>query len=160
MKSLATCLLLLLSSARVTAVQAAEPVQFARDVLPILSANCYACHGPDPHERQAELRLDVEDDAKRNHDSGFPIVPGKPERSVVIKRLLSKDPDEVMPPPASHRQLKPEQIETIRRWVVEGAKWQRHWSFEPVVSRPARSTISSARNWRRNRCGCARLLHP
>ncbi|HEY2251281.1 MAG TPA: DUF1549 domain-containing protein, partial [Planctomycetaceae bacterium] len=136
MKSLATCLLLLLSLIGATSVQAAEPVLFARDVLPILSANCYACHGPDPHERQAELRLDLETDAKREHISGMPIVPGRPERSVVIKRLLSKDPDEIMPPPESRRQLKPEQIDTIRRWVIEGAQWQRHWSFEPVAKPP------------------------
>ncbi len=120
------------------AASAAEPVQFSRDVLPVLSANCFACHGPDEHERQADLRLDLEAEAKQPRDEGSPIVPGKPEQSSLIARLLSTDPDVVMPPPKANKPLKPEQIETLRRWVAEGAQWQRHWSFEPVV-KPAGS---------------------
>ncbi|MDX1969156.1 MAG: PSD1 and planctomycete cytochrome C domain-containing protein [Planctomycetaceae bacterium] len=116
-----------------SAVSAAEPVQFSRDVLPLLSAHCFACHGPDEHERQAELRLDLEAEAKLVRDGSAVIVPGNPEQSRLIARLLSPDPDVVMPPPKSNKRLKPEQIETLRRWVAEGARWQRHWSFEPVV---------------------------
>lgn len=112
---------------------AAEPVQFSREVLPILSTTCYACHGPDEHERKGKLRLDLEEDAKKEHDDGFPIVPGQPEKSTILTRILSKDPDDVMPPPKAHKTVKPEQIETLRRWISEGAKWGRHWSFEPVV---------------------------
>ena len=114
-------------------VRAAEPVQFSRDVLPILSANCFACHGPDEHERQAGLRLDVEADAKKVREGKTAIAPGSVEKSSLIARLTSTDPDVVMPPPKANKKLKPEQIETLRRWVAEGAKWQRHWSFEPVV---------------------------
>lgn len=114
-------------------VHAAEPVQFSRDVLPVLSANCFACHGPDEHERQAGLRLDLEAEAKKVRDGKTVIAPGSIEKSSLIARLTSTDPDVVMPPPKSKKQLKPEQIETLRRWVAEGAKWQRHWSFEPVV---------------------------
>lgn len=112
---------------------AAEPVKFGRDVLPILSTNCFACHGPDESERKAKLRLDVEADAKAKHDDGLPIVPGKPEQSTIIARLTSTDPEVVMPPPESHKTVKKEQIETLRRWIAEGANWGRHWSFEPVV---------------------------
>ena len=112
---------------------AAEPVQFSREVLPILSLNCYACHGPDEHERKGKLRLDLEEEAKREHDEGFPIVPGQPDKSTIISRLLTTDPDEVMPPPKAHKTVKPAQVETLRRWIAEGAKWGKHWSFEPVV---------------------------
>ncbi|MBC8116628.1 MAG: PSD1 domain-containing protein, partial [Candidatus Saccharimonas sp.] len=130
--------LLLLVVSLANPVLAAEPVQFSRDVLPVLSANCFACHGPDEHERQAGLRLDVEAEAKKPRDDGSPLVPGSPDKSTLITRLTSTDPEVVMPPPKANRQLKPEQIETLRRWVAEGAKWQRHWSFEPVV-KPAGS---------------------
>lgn len=116
---------------------AAEPaesqVQFARDVLPILSANCFACHGPDENERQADLRLDVEADAKQDLGDGAAIVPGRPDSSSVIARLTSSDPHELMPPPESGRRVEPEQVEIIRRWIEQGAQWQQHWSFQPLV---------------------------
>jgi len=107
-------------------------VQFASDVLPILSANCFSCHGPDETHRQADLRLDLEPDAKRSLQGTAAIVEESPETSEIIKRLLSTDPDVVMPPPTSNRQLEPSQIETIRQWIAQGAKWQRHWAFEPI----------------------------
>src|SRR5262245_3877415 len=72
---------------------AAEPVRFGRDVLPILSANCFACHGPDEKNRKAGLRLDVEADAKATRRRGAPIAPGQPEKSLIIARLRSADPD-------------------------------------------------------------------
>jgi mono/diheme cytochrome c family protein len=125
--------LLLMTAA---AAQTAEPVQFSRDVLPILSANCFACHGPDEHERQANLRLDLEGEAKSSRDGEPVIVIGSPEQSPLVIRLTSRDPDVVMPPPKANRQLTPAQIDTLRRWVAEGAKWQRHWSFEPVAKPP------------------------
>lgn len=124
--------------------EAAEPLNFGRDVLPILSSNCFACHGPDEAERKANLRLDVEADAKAKHDEGLPIIPGKPDESTIIARLTSTDPEVVMPPPESQKTLKKEQIETLRRWIAEGAKWGRHWSFEPIA-RPALEADSSQR---------------
>ena len=111
-------------------------MQFARDVLPVLSANCYSCHGPDEHNRKAKLRLDIEGEAKKPRDGGTPIAAGHPDQSLIIERLTSDDPDMVMPPPKSHKTVKPEQIEAIRRWIAEGARWQRHWSFEPFVKPP------------------------
>lgn len=123
-------------------LKADDPVRFGRDVLPILSTNCFACHGPDEHERKANLRFDVEADAKAEHDSGVPIVPGKPDESTLIQRITSVDPDIIMPPLDSHRVLKPAQIETVRRWVEEGALWGRHWSFEPI-ERPSVTASAS-----------------
>lgn len=117
---------------------AAEPVSFARDILPVLSANCFACHGPDDHERQAELRLDLEIEAKKPRKSDAAVVPGQPDKSQIIARISNTDPDVVMPPPASRKKITPEQLDAIRRWVAEGAKWERHWSFGPIV-RPASS---------------------
>ncbi len=116
-----------------TFAAADEPVSFSRDVLPILSANCFACHGPDEHERQADLRLDLEADAKKPRDDGPAVVPGSPDKSSLIARLLSTDPDTIMPPPKANKTLTPVQIETVRKWVAQGAKWERHWSFEPVT---------------------------
>ena len=123
---------MLISSVTLT-VHAAEPVHFARDVLPVLSANCFACHGPDEHERQGELRLDVQADAKKLRKDQAAIMPGQPDQSLIIARMTSTDPDLVMPPPKSRKKVTPEQIDSIRRWIADGAKWERHWSFEPVV---------------------------
>lgn len=117
-------------------LNADDPVRFGRDVLPVFSANCFACHGPDASVRQANLRLDLETDAKAKHDGGFPIVPGNLEESTLIQRITSTDPDRVMPPPDSHKTLKPEQVEALKRWIAQGAEWGRHWSFEPI-ERPA-----------------------
>jgi hypothetical protein len=109
------------------------PIRYGRDVLPILSAKCFACHGPDEEGRQAELRLDLEADAKADRDSGAAIVPGKPDESQLIVRVTSSDADLVMPPSDSHKPLTPAQVDILRRWIAAGAAWGRHWSFEPVV---------------------------
>ncbi len=114
-------------------LSAEEPVRYGRDVLPILSANCFSCHGPDDGSRQAGLRLDLEAEAKAKRARGIPIVPGKPEQSLILARLTSTNPKVVMPPPGAHRHVTPDQIETLRRWISEGAKWGRHWSYEPVI---------------------------
>ena len=111
---------------------AAQQVEFSRDVLPILSAHCFACHGPDEHDRKAHLRLDLETEAKKPIDGETPVRPGAPDRSTILQRMTSTDPDEVMPPPKAHKTLKPEQIDVVRRWIAQGAQWQRHWAFEPV----------------------------
>jgi hypothetical protein len=115
-----------------TGAALAGAVDFARDVQPILSANCYACHGPDESHRKAGLRLDVESEAKRRHDDGVPVKPGDPAGSTVLVRIASQDPDEVMPPPKAHRVVTGEQREVLSRWIAEGAPWGVHWAFEPV----------------------------
>ncbi|MEY2821723.1 MAG: hypothetical protein RL105_1295, partial [Verrucomicrobiota bacterium] len=115
---------------------AAPKLDFNRDIRPILSDNCFACHGFDAKKRKADLRLDTAEGAYAVNDGVQAVKPGDPEGSELIKRLLSKDPEEVMPPPDSHKQLTPAQIETLRRWIAEGAAYRKHWSFEPP-SRPA-----------------------
>lgn len=108
------------------------PVRFNRDIRPIMSDSCFACHGPGT--REAGLRLDVRDETVQPADSGeTPIVPGKPDESEVVRRVMSDDPDTVMPPPQSHKTLSSEQKESLRRWVEQGAAYENHWSFEPPV---------------------------
>ena len=127
--SLALPLVLL---AAASARAADPPVDFGRDVLPILSDYCFHCHGPDPKARKAKLRLD-------DRESAFArgvIAPGKPAESELVSRVASTDPDTVMPPPEVKRSPSKAQVETLRRWVAEGAPWGKHWSFE-AMGKPA-----------------------
>lgn len=103
-----------------------EELEFNRDIRPILSENCFHCHGPDPHTREAKLRLDTREGALRMDA----IVPGDPDDSEVMYRVLSDDEDEIMPPPDSHLALTKEQIATLKKWIEQGAEYQGHWSFE------------------------------
>jgi len=118
-------------------VLSAEDIRFNRDIRPILSENCFFCHGQDPKHREAKLRLDIRAEALMEHDSGFAIVPGHPEKSEILKRLLSHDADDQMPPPESNRKVSPAQIELIRRWIAQGAPYEKHWSFVPPEKAPA-----------------------
>src|SRR5262245_43529170 len=88
-----------------------DVVEFNRDIRSILADNCYACHGPDNNKREADLRLDREEDALAQRDEGRPIVPGRPDESLVVRRLLSNDPEERMPPGSSGKAVTPRQIE-------------------------------------------------
>jgi len=109
----------------------AESVSFSRDILPILSDNCFACHGPDEGARKAKLRLDTHEGVLGSGKSGeIAVVPGQVTASELIHRVVTADPDDVMPPPKSNRKLTPAQIELLQRWVAEGARWGRHWAFE------------------------------
>ena len=112
-----------------SAVLAADAVEFQRDIRPILSGNCFACHGPDDESREADLRLDLENEAFGDLGGYRAIVAGNPEASELFRRIDAKDADERMPPPKSGKSLTPEQIALIRRWIEEGAAWQSHWSF-------------------------------
>ena len=135
-------LLFLEGSARAAETPAPAPVDFNRDVRPILSGNCFACHGPDETKRKAGLRLDKRDAAIRPAKSGAtPIVPGKPEESELVERIITDDADLVMPPPASNKTLKPREKETLRRWLAEGAEYKEHWAFR----RPVRPEVPPAR---------------
>jgi hypothetical protein len=104
-------------------------VSYNRDIRPILVENCFACHGADSGSRQAGLRLDLRDEATA---SGA-IVPGDPDSSVVLDRVFSDDPEEVMPPPATKKSLTAEQKELLSRWIAAGAAYEPHWSFIPPV---------------------------
>jgi len=109
-----------------------QGVDFRRDVLPILSENCFACHGFDAETREADLRLDTRDGAINETDSGaFAIVPGKPAESELLARVAEEDSDLRMPPPETERQLTKAQQETLRLWIEQGAVYQKHWAFEP-----------------------------
>ena len=122
------------------AVQAVETatgagqVLFNRDVRPILSDTCFHCHGFDKKSRKADLRLDIREDAVRVTTNGVvPIVPGDPGKSAILERVFSEDPEELMPPPKAHKQLTAAQKETLRRWVAQGAVYEPHWAYAPLV---------------------------
>lgn len=112
----------------------AGEIVFSRDILPILSDHCFQCHGPDAKEgRKGDLRLDDEADAKKPRDGYSVIAPSQPERSALVERIKSSDPDEIMPPPKTGRPLSPSQKILVERWIREGAMWGKHWSFEKVI---------------------------
>ena len=112
-------------------------VSFNNDIRPLLSNHCYRCHGPDENERKAGLRLDTFDGATKDHDGIKALVPNNIDESEIIYRITSTDPDEVMPPPNAGDKLNPEQINTIKQWISEGGKYEKHWSYQkpkrPVV---------------------------
>ena len=128
---------------------AAERIGYNRDIRPILSENCFGCHGPDDHDRKAGLRLDVPQPDQPPTDSGLAaIVQGKPDESEVIARILSDDPDLVMPPPESNKSLTAAQKETLRRWIAAGAAYEPHWAYLAPV-RPAVPAVKHAA-WPKN----------
>jgi hypothetical protein len=126
------------------ACAAADELRFNDDIRPILVENCFSCHGADSAGRKGDLRLDLRDEAV---ESGA-IAPGDPDSSVMLDRIFSDDPEEVMPPPALKKVLSPEQKETLRRWIAEGAEYQPHWSFIPPA-RPEPPAVADAA-WPRN----------
>jgi Protein of unknown function (DUF1553)/Protein of unknown function (DUF1549)/Planctomycete cytochrome C len=107
-------------------------VSFNRDIRPIMSNTCFRCHGPDQSSRMVGMRLDLRDEAIKPRKNGTPIVPGKPEESLIIKRIFETDPARRMPPIAAHRDLTDAQKETVRRWIAEGAQYEGHWAYQPV----------------------------
>ena len=133
-------------SINVGSIATGEDLSFNRDIRSILSDNCFACHGPDEHGRQADLRLD---DRQAAIDSGA-ITPGDADASAIIERMLSTDPDVVMPPPKSGKTVKPEQIAVFRRWLDEGALYQEHWSFAPIAEQVVAPPVDDSRTWIRD----------
>lgn len=129
--AIAFCALLLVCR---TARSAEAPrLQYHRDIQPILSDTCFACHGPDAGQRQAGLRLDHREVAIAPADSGsIAIVPGKSAESELVARITSTDPDMRMPPEEGIKKLSPEQIALLKQWIDEGAEYQGHWSFMPI----------------------------
>ena len=118
-----------------------EAVDYLRDIRPILSENCYACHGPDENSREADLRIDQLKSSTHETPSGnVAIVPGRPDESELYRRIASTDEDEVMPPIDTGKSITPEQTELIRRWIKEGASWKQHWAFVPPQQQELPST--------------------
>ena len=129
-----------------TSAFAAERVQFNRDIRPIFSDTCYACHGPDENKIKGKLRLDSLEAARKGGKSGEPaILPGHPEKSEVMKRLRTDDADDHMPPAEFHKVLSKDQIALVERWIKEGAEYQGHWAFQIPV-KPAVPTIPAGGN--------------
>ncbi|MDB6110572.1 MAG: Protein of unknown function (DUF1553)/Protein of unknown function (DUF1549)/Planctomycete, partial [Pedosphaera sp.] len=112
---------------------ASDHVNFSRDILPILSDNCYHCHGPDEEARKAKLRFDTKEGAFRLKDGKAVIIPGHADQSELVRRITAIDPEEVMPPPKSNRKLTAKQIALLKSWVAEGATWSKHWAFVPPM---------------------------
>jgi len=123
-------LLIALSASLLRADEA--PLSFNNDIRPILSDKCFACHGFDAKAREADLRLDTAEAAYSKNKTGTPIVPGKPDESLVWQRIISKKPDEVMPPSGYHLKLTSKEKQTIKRWIQEGAAYEKHWTFTRV----------------------------
>jgi len=133
-----------LTSAGNFAVSAGRPVNFTRDIRPILSDKCFFCHGPDPTHREADLRLDLEEAAK-----DYAVVPGEPDESDLVARITSDDPDVRMPPAHSGKSLSAKEIALLERWVAEGAQWSKHWAYVPPTRHEAPSVKKASwpANW-------------
>src|SRR5467141_3530384 len=167
MKTPAVIVLLLLAMASRSPVSGANPkgtlapVDFNREVRPILTENCYKCHGPDDGARKAKLRFDIRAEALKPAKSGeVPIVPGSPEKSQLVARITASDPDDRMPPIKSGKTLSPMQIDLLKRWVAEGAPYATHWSYVKPT-RPALPQVKRS-SWPQNpidRFILARLEH-
>src|SRR5262245_32276262 len=110
------------------------PVEFNRDIRPVLSDNCYQCHGPDKAQRKADLRLDTEAGATADLGGRRAVVAGDLDQSELYQRLTADDEKERMPPVKSGKKLTDSQIELFRRWIDQGANWQKHWSFLPPAA--------------------------
>jgi mono/diheme cytochrome c family protein len=149
-KKMALIALLVAASEAAQAAEAAKgSVVFNRDIRPLLSEYCLACHGPDPGARKADMRLDTKAGLFKQTKSEGPVVkPGSLKESALWQRIITTDTDDVMPPVKSHKVLKPEEKELIKRWIVEGAKWQDHWAFI-APERPALPKVKNAK-WVKN----------
>jgi hypothetical protein len=131
--------------------RAEEPpaeIRWNRDIRPILAETCFACHGPDPASRKARLRFDREEDLFTQREHGLVVAKGQPQASLLYQRITAADQDEVMPPPDAHVQLKPAQKELLRRWIEQGAPWQKHWAFL-APERPLEPKVQTT-GWVRN----------
>jgi hypothetical protein len=138
------------TTARAAAATSArgKTVDFNRDIQPILSDNCYACHGPDEKKRKAKLRLDTRDGLTRDLGGYSAVKPFDLKSSALWKRITTTDPDDHMPPADSGKSLKPAQIALLKQWIEQGAKWQSHWSLETPV-RPTEPRVRESA-WVRN----------
>ena len=126
---------------------AAEKVQFNRDVRKILAANCFSCHGQDAKKRKAKLRLDEEDGALEPRNGVAAIVPGNLAESEMWQRIITDDPDDLMPPPVSKKTLTAEEKDILKRWIQQGAKYEEHWAFiapkKPAVPKGTANPIDA-----------------
>jgi hypothetical protein len=139
---------LIIDTTPVDGLDAAEKIDFNRDIRPILSDNCFTCHGPDEQQRVSDLRLDLRNDAFAMRDGGRAVVPGDPGASLLLQRVTATAPEMLMPPKESGRQLTDAQIQLLTTWVQSGAAWSEHWSFVPPTRHARPQT--QLKNWSRN----------
>ena len=123
-------------------------IDFNRDIRPILSDKCFACHGPDAKKRKADLRLDTYADAITDLEGIKAIDPQKLEDSEILHRIATDDSDEIMPPPKANKALSKDEISLLTEWIKSGGKYEAHWSFEPI-SKPALAEVKDL-SWGRN----------
>ncbi len=131
---------------------APDKLSYNDHIQPILAENCFHCHGPDSGTRKGKLRLDRAEFATKPRGAGDlepAIVPGKPAASPLVERIKTKDPEEIMPPPETHKVLKPAEVALLERWIAEGAEYQEHWSLL-APTRPTVPTPPLAASWARN----------
>jgi hypothetical protein len=135
---LCVLLALALGAGRGLCADASQTLRFNRDIRPILSENCLLCHGPDKNRRKAKLRLDVRDvavDLKA-------IVPGKPDESLLVQHIFATKPDDLMPPPETHKSLTAAEKETLKEWIAQGAPYEAHWAY----IKPVRAAIPAVKD--------------
>lgn len=139
------------STTQVTEEPIPELVSYNFDIRPILSDKCYACHGPDANKRQADLRLDIADSvyqALKDNPTAHALVPGKPEQSEVFNLISSPDTSILMPPPSSNLKLTAREVSLIKKWIEQGAKYEKHWAFVPPKSPPL--PVIADKQWVKN----------
>ncbi len=148
LESILALALLVFSLAPINAEEASPQVDFSRDILPLLSENCFQCHGPDEATREAGLRLDQRDGILAQADSGLAaVVPESAENSELVKRIISADPDLLMPPPESGKKLSATDIKRLKQWIDTGAEWSVHWAYEKPESQELPSPTGT---WKHN----------
>lgn len=141
---------LLLSATTAGALEVPDSVDYTRDIRPILADSCFHCHGPADDTREADLRLDERESAVADRGGYRVVAEGRPEESILLERIAAEDPDSLMPPPDSGQpRLTPDQINLIRRWIAQGAKWQDHWAFIAPVRSPLPPS-KKAEHWGHN----------
>ncbi|MEI6534277.1 MAG: c-type cytochrome domain-containing protein, partial [Verrucomicrobiaceae bacterium] len=127
--SVSTALIL---CAHVARSESPAKIDYNLHIRPILAENCFKCHGADEKQRKGKLRLDVREEALAKKA----IIPGKPDESEAIKRLITTDEDDMMPPPKEHRKINDADRALLSRWITEGADYKKHWAFIPPVKSP------------------------
>lgn len=149
MKTLPSFLTAVLALLSASGADGATGMQFNRDIRPLLADNCFHCHGPDPGTRKAGLRLDTEAGFFSAKEGEKPtVIKGKPMESELYLRLITDDEDDLMPPPDSHKTLKPAEIALVKSWIEQGAPWQPHWSLIPPT-RPVVPEVAD-KSWAKN----------
>jgi len=146
LRAISICLVTCCLASFAVSAEEEKPVDFTRDIRPILTGRCFRCHGPDGETREAGLRLDVREDATAELESGErAIVPGEPTSSMLIERVASDEPYYRMPPEGTGQPLNADEIDLLTRWIASGAEYTRHWSFVKP-ERPSLPEVSDA-NW-------------